>query len=119
MIRAQGIWYSPAGNSLERMPGMTGVELLKRARQLLPGAKRILLTGYADMGAIVNAINEAAIYHYIAKPYDQQDLLLKNKRAWSPACSTQALYNTMLIAGSVPSDGRSTGWVASIHHPIV
>ncbi len=35
---------------------------------------------------------------------NQQDLLLKNKRAWSPACSTQALYNTMLIAGNVPTE---------------
>ncbi len=35
---------------------------------------------------------------------NQQDLLLKNKRAWAPACATQALYNTMLIAGSAPPE---------------
>lgn len=65
----------------QRMPGMTGVELLARSRQLCPMAKRILLTGYTDIDAIVGAINEAAIYKYLRKPIDSQEMKLTLARA--------------------------------------
>ncbi|MDQ8037948.1 MAG: hybrid sensor histidine kinase/response regulator [Pedobacter sp.] len=65
----------------QRMPGMTGVELLGRTRHLCPGAKRILLTGYTDIDAIVGAINEAAIWKYLRKPIDSQELKLTLARA--------------------------------------
>ncbi|MDI1301663.1 MAG: hybrid sensor histidine kinase/response regulator [bacterium] len=65
----------------QRMPGMTGVELLARTRVLRPDAKRLLLTGYTDIDAIVGAINEAAIYKYLRKPIDSQELRLTLARA--------------------------------------
>ena len=54
----------------QRMPGMTGVELLERARQIYPDARRVLLTAYADTGAAIRAINSARIHYYLSKPWD-------------------------------------------------
>jgi signal transduction histidine kinase len=65
----------------QRMPGMTGVELLARTRELKPDAKRLLITGYTDIEAIVEAINDAAIYKYLRKPIDGQELKLVLARA--------------------------------------
>jgi thioredoxin reductase (NADPH) len=54
----------------QRMPGMTGVELLERARTIYPDARRVLLTAYADTGAAIRAINSARIHYYLTKPWD-------------------------------------------------
>ena len=54
----------------QRMPGMTGVELLESARALYPKAKRALLTAYADTDAAIAAINQAQIDYYLQKPWD-------------------------------------------------
>ncbi len=59
----------------QRMPQMTGVEFLAQARKLVPDAVRILLTGYADIEASINAINKGAVFRYLTKPWDDQDLL--------------------------------------------
>jgi response regulator RpfG family c-di-GMP phosphodiesterase len=59
----------------QRMPGMTGVELLAKSRQIRPDAIRILLTGYADIESTMLAINSGAIKYYIAKPWED-DLLV-------------------------------------------
>ena len=58
----------------QRMPGMTGVELLRRAKEIAPGSMRILLTGYADLAAIVGSINDGEIYRFVAKPWDNNEL---------------------------------------------
>jgi len=65
----------------QRMPGMTGVELLGRIDADYPDAMRILLTGYSDMGAVVAAINEGHIYYYLTKPWDPFDLRQRVERA--------------------------------------
>ena len=54
----------------QRMPGMTGVELLRATRELYPKAKRALLTAYADTDAAIAAINDAQIDYYLQKPWD-------------------------------------------------
>jgi thioredoxin reductase (NADPH) len=54
----------------QRMPGMTGVELLEAARGVFPKAKRALLTAYADTDAAIAAINQAQIDYYLQKPWD-------------------------------------------------
>jgi thioredoxin reductase (NADPH) len=54
----------------QRMPGMSGVELLERSRELHPDARRVLLTAYADTDAAIRAINEAGVDHYLLKPWD-------------------------------------------------
>lgn len=54
----------------QRMPGMAGVELLERAQQIYPQARRVLLTAYADTEAAIRAINTARIHYYLTKPWD-------------------------------------------------
>jgi thioredoxin reductase (NADPH) len=54
----------------QRMPGMTGVEMLERARAIYPDARRVLLTAYADTGDAIRAINAARIHYYLSKPWD-------------------------------------------------
>ena len=54
----------------QRMPEMTGVELLEQTTQLVPDAKRVLLTAYADTDAAIDAINKARIHNYLMKPWD-------------------------------------------------
>ena len=54
----------------QRMPGMEGTELLVKARQIYPDAKRVLLTAYADTQAAIAAINEVALDYYLLKPWD-------------------------------------------------
>jgi thioredoxin reductase (NADPH) len=54
----------------QRMPQMTGVEFLEKAREIYPDASRTLLTAYADTDAAIRAINDARIQHYLLKPWD-------------------------------------------------
>jgi thioredoxin reductase (NADPH) len=54
----------------QRMPQMTGVEFLERAKALFPEAKRVLLTAYADTDAAIAAINAVRIHYYLMKPWD-------------------------------------------------
>ncbi|MDA8388086.1 MAG: response regulator [Nitrospiraceae bacterium] len=60
----------------QRMPGMNGSEFLKRARQIAPDAIRIILTGYADITAAVEAINKGGAYRYLEKPWEDSELLM-------------------------------------------
>jgi thioredoxin reductase (NADPH) len=54
----------------QRMPGMAGTEYLVQARELVPDAKRVLLTAYADTEAAIAAINDVALDYYLLKPWD-------------------------------------------------
>lgn len=63
-----------------RMAGMTGVEMLSRSRFSHPDAVRIVLTGYADVEALVQAINEGEVFYYLTKPWEPRDLLLAVRR---------------------------------------
>ena len=54
----------------QRMPGLSGIELLAEARRLYPEAKKALLTAYADTDAAITAINEIRLDHYLVKPWD-------------------------------------------------
>jgi response regulator RpfG family c-di-GMP phosphodiesterase len=58
----------------QRMPGMTGVEFLKRAAVTAPQTVRIILTGYTDAEALVDALNSGVVYKYITKPWINSDL---------------------------------------------
>jgi signal transduction histidine kinase len=59
----------------QRMPETTGVELLAQVRARRPDAMRLLFTGYADIRAVVDAINRGSVYRYITKPWDPDELL--------------------------------------------
>jgi signal transduction histidine kinase len=58
----------------QRMPGMSGVEFLHRVRAEQPDAVRLLFTGYADIKAVIDAINQGNVFRYITKPWDPDEL---------------------------------------------
>jgi len=66
----------------QRMPEMTGVEFFEKVLEKFPDAIRILLTGYADMNAVVDAVNKGKIFHYLAKPWNEEELDLTINRAY-------------------------------------
>jgi diguanylate cyclase (GGDEF)-like protein/PAS domain S-box-containing protein len=67
----------------QRMPGMTGVELLRRAKQLYPETIRLVLSGYTELQSITDAINEGAIYKFLAKPWDDAELRAHLREAFT------------------------------------
>ena len=58
----------------QRMPGMTGVEFLRRAKELYPDSIRMVLSGYTELQSIIDAVNEGAIYKFLTKPWDDERL---------------------------------------------
>ena len=58
----------------QRMPEMTGVELLRRVKGVAPNTVRMLLTGYSDLAAIVGSINDGEVFRFISKPWDNQEI---------------------------------------------
>jgi response regulator RpfG family c-di-GMP phosphodiesterase len=66
----------------QRMPQMTGVEFLESIIGEYPEPMRILLTGYADMNAVVDAINKGKIFHYLTKPWNEEELDMTIQRAY-------------------------------------
>jgi DNA-binding NtrC family response regulator len=59
----------------QRMPEVTGVEVLRAVAQHSPATMRILLTGYADLGAVTASVNDGEIFRFIEKPWDAQHLV--------------------------------------------
>jgi response regulator RpfG family c-di-GMP phosphodiesterase len=64
-----------------RMPEMNGAQFLEKVRERSPDTVRILLTGYAEIGATIDAINKGQIYRYISKPWEDNDITLTIKHA--------------------------------------
>src|SRR5437867_4487877 len=65
----------------QRMPQMSGIELLKKSADRRPHMVRILLTGYTDLEALVEAVNCGLVYMYVSKPWINEDLKLRISRA--------------------------------------
>ncbi|MCB1916979.1 MAG: response regulator [Rhodocyclaceae bacterium] len=80
----------------QRMPGMTGVELLKAARRIAPRAMRILLTGYSDLQAVLASVNEGEVFRFINKPWNVDEL---------PVVVGQAVGLSRSAAPQVSEDG--------------
>ena len=59
----------------QRMPEMTGVDFLKKAHTEHPEAVRVIFTGYADIDAVVDAINQGNVFRYVTKPWDPEQLI--------------------------------------------
>ncbi|GLT22489.1 hypothetical protein GCM10007933_19490 [Zoogloea oryzae] len=59
----------------QRMPGMTGVEFLRKAKDMAPDTVRMVLSGYTDLQSVTDAINEGAIYKFLTKPWDDAMLV--------------------------------------------
>jgi response regulator RpfG family c-di-GMP phosphodiesterase len=66
----------------QRMPEMTGVEFFEIILEKFPDPMRILLTGYADMSAVVDAVNKGKIFHYLDKPWNEEELDQTINRAY-------------------------------------
>ena len=58
----------------QRMPGMTGVEMLRELRKTAPQTVRLLLTGYSDLAALVGSINDGEVFRFIRKPWDNEEI---------------------------------------------
>ena len=58
----------------QRMPEMTGVELLRQVKEAAPSTVRLLLTGYSDLAAIVGSVNEGEVFRFVSKPWDNQEI---------------------------------------------
>lgn len=65
----------------QRMPAMTGTELMTRTVAIRPHMVKILLTGYTDVGALIEALNSGLVYRYLTKPWNNDDLRLTVSRA--------------------------------------
>ena len=78
-----------------RMPEMNGIEFLEQAMDIYPGARRVLLTAYADTGAAIDAINVVDLDHYLLKPWDPPE---------------EKLYPVV--------DALLDAWLASDHRPV-
>lgn len=83
----------------QRMPGMTGVEVLKEVKELVPNAMRILLTGYADLKAIEASINDAEVFRYLMKPCPSDELKAAIALAAGAARGVVAQTGGAVVAG--------------------
>jgi diguanylate cyclase (GGDEF)-like protein len=72
----------------QRMPEMSGIEFLSRVKELYPDTVRIILSGYADLDSVIDAINRGAVYRYFTKPWDDEQLR---------ECVQQAFLHQQLI----------------------
>ncbi|MBF5041420.1 response regulator [Aggregicoccus sp. 17bor-14] len=99
----------------QRMPGMTGVELLERARSLAPEARRMLVTAYADMQAVIDAVNRGQVTRYFVKPWDRADLLSALEEGLRMATLEQRVREVegrMLQAERLATLGQVTAGIA-------
>ncbi len=63
------------------MPGMTGLEFLKLVKAKYPEIIRIILTGHADLDLVISAVNEEVVYHFLTKPWSDEELKLSIRLA--------------------------------------
>jgi signal transduction histidine kinase len=80
-IKALETTEAPVILSDQRMPGMTGVDLLREVKRLRPETTRLLFTGYADIKAVIDAINEGHVFRYITKPWDPEEMVAVVRQA--------------------------------------
>ncbi|MBL7952315.1 MAG: response regulator [Flavobacteriales bacterium] len=66
----------------QRMPGTPGSQMLTLVRERYPSIRRMLITGYADIEAIIEAVNKAGVSHYFAKPWQADDLSSVMRKAY-------------------------------------
>lgn len=65
----------------QRMPVMSGAEVLREVRAISPNTMRVLLTGYSDLAAVVSSVNEGEIFRFVNKPWDSRELLTTVRQA--------------------------------------
>lgn len=112
----------------QRMPGMSGVEFLRRAKVLYPDTVRMTLSGFTDLQSIIDAVNEGAIYKFLTKPWDdellrqhvleafrQKELDDENKRLSMEVAHANAELEaaSTRLAGLLEVQREQTAWLAA------
>lgn len=85
----------------QKMPELSGVEFFELTLNDFPNAVRILVTGYADIEAVIDAINRGQVYRYVAKPWNENDLRV---------CLLNAAERYEMNIHSSTSDSKSNKW---------
>ena len=85
----------------QKMPELSGVEFFELTLNDFPDAVRILVTGYADIEAVIDAINRGQVYRYVAKPWNENDLRV---------CLLNAAERYEMNTHSGDSDSKSNKW---------
>ena len=85
----------------QKMPELSGVEFFELTLNDFPNAVRILVTGYADIEAVIDAINRGQVYRYVAKPWNENDLRV---------CLLNAAERYEMNTHSGDSDSKSNKW---------
>ncbi len=101
----------------QRMPGVTGVELLQQVRKLSPSTVRMLLTGYTDLASLVGSINHGEIFRFVMKPWENDELRVALaeavRTARELAATAPAAVSAPRSAGSLlvidPQEGVARG----------
>lgn len=92
----------------QRMPGMTGTELLKKVKELSPETIRVILTGYSDLDSIIEAINSGEVWRFINKPWENDKLKGTVKAAVDLYEVNRALKEQLSKASASPKNGSQT-----------
>jgi DNA-binding NtrC family response regulator len=93
-----------------QMPGMLGVDVLRRIKLLQPNTIRIILTAHADMDIAIRAINDGAVYRFLVKPWDNRELVETVRRAFEE-------YGTDGLAEDPEKDEAREGRILENEHP--
>ena len=103
----------------QRMPQISGAELLAQAQQIAPDCLRILLTGYSDLDAAVEALNSGGIFRYLTKPWDPQEMAFTLRQAAEiaarqslPSAPVMPLQSTPLSVLLLDNDPQTLAVVA-------
>lgn len=95
------------------MPFMTGDQLLAKVAQLWPHVERLLITGYADLGSVIKAVNAGKISHYLAKPWQGEELAEAVRAAYlrsAAARSQVAAYEQACVERRQALSALEEGW---------
>jgi signal transduction histidine kinase len=99
----------------QRMPGMTGAELFEIMRRKYPHTRRVMLTGYADSKAMLDAINQGQVYYFLKKPWERHDVysvLARAIEAYDLAVANMALTDRLVAIDRCAALGRSAARIA-------
>lgn len=99
----------------QRMPDMTGVEMFSRMRTAYPHTQRVILSGFTDTDAIIDAINEGQVFQFVRKPWQRVELLTVLQRALDAhdlSLQNSVLTERLLVSERSALLGQATGRIA-------
>ncbi len=99
----------------QRMPVMTGSELFEIMRSKFPHTKRVMLTGYADSNAMLDAINQGQVFYFVKKPWERHvilSILVRAIEAYDLSIANMALTDRLVAVDRCAALGRSAARIA-------